>query len=76
MNKLKRCPFCNNGNISVVVDNAEYSLGLVGETDVHFKVICSTTSYGCGASSGWCNTEQEAVDAWNTRTPQNDEVRE
>ena len=69
MAELKPCPFCNNKKISVVVDSAEYSLGLIDETDVHFKVICSTTSCGCGASSGWCNTEQEAVESWNTRTP-------
>lgn len=70
MAELKSCPFCNNNKISVVVDNAEYSLGLIDETDVHFKVICSTTSCGCGASSGWRNTKQEAIECWNTRTPQ------
>ena len=67
MVELKPCPFCNNKNISVVVDNAEYSLGLIDETDVHFKVICSTTSCGCGASSSWKNTREEAVMEWNRR---------
>lgn len=68
MTKLKPCPFCGNKNISVVVDNAEYSLGLTDETNKCFKVICSKTSCGCGASSGWRNTKQEAVDTWNSRT--------
>lgn len=36
MAELLPCPFCNNKKISVVVDNAEYSLGLVDETDVSF----------------------------------------
>ena len=70
MAELKPCPFCSNKKISIVVDNSEYSLGLVDETDVSFKAICSKTSGGCGASSGWCNTKQEVTDTWNTRTPQ------
>lgn len=65
--ELKPCPFCNNNNISVVVDNAAYSLGLIDKTDVHFNVICSTISCGCGASSGWCDTREEAINTWNRR---------
>lgn len=67
MDNIKRCPLCNNKKISVVVDNPEYSLGLIDETDVHFKVICSTKSCGCGASSGWHNTKQKAIESWNRR---------
>lgn len=73
MSELLTCPFCDNNKISVVVDNAEYSLGLVDETNVHFSVICSTTSCGCGASSGWRDTEEEAIEAWNTRTKEGGE---
>ena len=65
MNKLLPCPFCGNKNISVVVDSAEYSLGLSEEAS--FKVVCSKTSCGCGASSGWCNAEDEAINDWNKR---------
>ena len=70
MSELKPCPFCGNKKISVVVDNAEYSLGLVDESETSFKVMCSSTSCGCGASSGWHNTREEAINAWNTRIPQ------
>ena len=67
MTELLSCPFCSNNKISVIVNDAEYSLGLTDKTDVYFKVICSITSGGCGASSGWYNTRQEAADRWNTR---------
>lgn len=72
MDNLKPCPFCGNKNTAVVVDNAEYALGLVNDEDVCFKVICSTTSCGCGASSAWCDTRQEAVDRWNKRKGEGD----
>lgn len=65
MAELKPCPSCGNKKIVVIVDNAEYSLGLSDEAS--FEVICSTTSGGCGASSGWCNTKQKAIEKWNTR---------
>lgn len=66
--ELLPCPFCGNKNISIVTDNVEYSLGMAYDEETNFKVICSITSCGCGASSGWCDTKAKAITAWNTRT--------
>ena len=69
-NKLKPCHFCGNKNVSVITDNVSYSLGIYdAETDgeVHFRVICSVTSLGCGASNGWKYSKEEAVNDWNGR---------
>ena len=70
LNKLikvpNNCPHCGNTHVHICVDSAEYSLGLVDATDVNFQVICSTTSRGCGATSGWFSTREGAIDAWNT----------
>lgn len=63
--ELKPCPFCGNKCVSVVVDNAAYSLGVIEDTN--FQIICSVTSFGCGASSGWYETEGSAIEAWNRR---------
>lgn len=65
--ELKRCPFCGSGNINFVVDNAEYALGLIDETDVKFKLICSISACGCGASSGWYDSREEVIKRWNAR---------
>lgn len=64
--ELKPCPFCGNKNVYICVDSAEYSLGLTDRAN--FGVICSKTSYGCGASSGWYDTEDRAIEAWNRRS--------
>ncbi len=64
-NELRPCPFCGNKNVSVVTDNLEYSLGFVDFAD--FQVICSTTSKGCGATSGKYSDKDEAIEAWNRR---------
>lgn len=58
------CPFCGAEHIEVVVDNAEYSLGIADEDAiVHFKVVC----HKCGASSAWCHTRRDAISRWNRR---------
>lgn len=33
-----------------------------------FSVVCDYTNGGCGASTGWKKTVQEAVEDWNKRT--------
>ena len=67
-NKLKPCPFCGNGNITIVVDNVHHSLGIADKDEVvNFKVICSLTSCGCGASTPWAYPKENAVRLWNRR---------
>jgi Lar family restriction alleviation protein len=65
MAELKPCPFCGNKRVSVVVDNAAYSLGLT--EDANFQITCSVTNFGCGASSGWHDTKDKAIEAWKRR---------
>lgn len=65
MAELRECPFCGNKRVSVVVDNAAYSLGVIEDTN--FQIICSFTSFGCGASSGWYEKKGSAIEAWNRR---------
>ena len=62
MAELKPCK-CGNKRVSVVVNNAAYSLGAIEDTN--FQIICSVTSFGCGASSGWHENKEEAIEAWN-----------
>lgn len=49
--KLEHCPFCNGTKID---------LALIGD---EFAMRCSN----CGASTGWYETETEAIAAWNRR---------
>lgn len=49
--KLKPCPFCGG---KAIVDGCDDTLWIV---------ICKE----CNASIGYKETEQEAIDAWNTR---------
>lgn len=67
MKELKLCPFCGNKNTLNVSTAKE--LGYFG-TD-GFAVVCAATDGGCGASSAFYKTEQEAIAAWDTRTPTN-----
>ena len=60
MGELKRCPFCN-GEAEFILEGC-----LVG------RVRCKQ----CRTSQTVLKLKGEAVDIWNTRTPQNDEVRE
>jgi Lar family restriction alleviation protein len=62
MSELKPCPFCGSADIDCA--DAGY------KTDVWF-VQCNN----CYATFPHFDSKEEAATAWNTRTPQNDEVR-
>lgn len=57
-NELKPCPFCG-GKATLWQDLT---------ADRQFHILC-----GCGGRVGWFETEEEAIRAWNTRTPQKKE---
>lgn len=59
----KDCPFCGSRNL-VYVDS-HYWLDDV--LVFYHRVVCDMNQYGCGASSGYCRTEEEALKAWNRR---------
>ena len=60
MSELKPCPFCGG--------EAEY----IQEGCVIGRVRCKE----CRISQTLLGTKEEVIGDWNTRTPQNDEVRE
>ena len=39
-----------------------------------YAVCCPKTEGGCGATSGWNKTKEEAKNAWNCREGQSDEI--
>ncbi|WP_371378843.1 Lar family restriction alleviation protein [Sporomusa aerivorans] len=69
MIELKNCPFCGGNEIDFsdckrledcerfeCCDEKEYVL-----------VVCNFSKGGCGASSGYFDTKEKAVSAWNRR---------
>ncbi len=54
MTKLKPCPFCGNDAIA--------HHAMVENDDGECFIVCR-----CGAGGPECDTEQAAIEAWNTR---------
>lgn len=62
MNKLKPCPFCEESEPVQMMTR----IGKNGWRNRYY-VLCEYDSGGCGASSGWYHSEEEAAEAWNRR---------
>ena len=62
---LKPCPHCGLTSTVWVGTRAKIS-GITAEGG-DFAVNCNMLYGGCGATSGYCETEKEAVDCWNRR---------
>lgn len=63
---LNQCPFCG----SQTAHRIETSDGLQFQIEyLFYTVVCdgSPKSGGCGATCGFQETEEEAVEAWNKR---------
>ncbi len=58
--KLQPCPFCDNKNFQIETDLS------MGEP-AQYLIVCDIHNGGCGASSGYRDTEKEAIKAWSTR---------
>lgn len=70
MTELKPCPFCKSSTapkISSCIDMEECANYEACESDGVFCVCCDWNNGGCGASGGFRFTEEEAIEAWNTR---------
>ena len=65
-NELKPCPFCGRVD-NLIIDNAHYRLDDC--VIYNYRVCCSAAGYntGCGASCGYRQTINEAIEAWNRR---------
>ena len=78
MTNLKLCPFCGK-NVAIISDvqDCELCSNFEEQNCPQFEdighcnmklVCCNAQQGGCGASTGWYATEQEAVEAWNRST--------
>lgn len=66
MEELKRCPFC--GSLSVELSTAaEIDMDDEDCAGEQWAVVCNYNNGGCGATSGYRNTPEAAVEAWNRR---------
>ena len=71
MSELKPCPFCG-GKAEVRCEFEPYEDEYT--RDERNLYVCGCIECGIGYSAYW--QEELVVRLWNTRTPQNDEVRE
>lgn len=71
-NELKPCPFCGKTESLIVGTDEEFGEVGCGE---YYQVCCSAyqdfstnrNDGGCGASSGYAFTREEAIEKWNRR---------
>lgn len=68
--QLKPCPFCGNSESLTIIDAKEiktcpYPFGYLACCSAKSNI--SEEVRGCGAHTGWCNSEKEAVEKWNRR---------
>jgi hypothetical protein len=63
---LIQCPFCGSLTAPKVTDNV--SLGYAEHIEAFaYAVVCSAAVGGCGATCGFQETEDDAIEAWNKR---------
>lgn len=55
----------NQKKITFIWDDPDY------DGDLSIVVCCATRKFGCGASTGFCDTSEQAVQAWSRRTAAN-----
>lgn len=71
MTELKPCPFCGKTDSLEVSDCGSLEeCGMFEECGefAYKTVVCNVNKKGCGATSGYASTKEEAIEKWNTRT--------
>ena len=76
MIELETCPFCGKNVAEITnIQNCEMCANFEDEEMCpsyeecgygHF-IVCNVNNGGCGASTGWYQTVEEAINAWNRR---------
>lgn len=54
--EVKDCPFCGNSWGPPQIDKADGG-----------RMVMTCMNPRCGASTGWCDSEEDAIKLWNTR---------
>ena len=67
---LLPCPFCGRDMARFITCHEVEACGQFNrcDRDGSFAVICSFVYGGCGSSSGFYESREEAAEAWNKRT--------
>lgn len=71
MKNLTPCPFCGNKKIFILEEGDNSG---IYENIPNYAVCCDFHRGGCGATSGYRRTEEEAIEAWNRRVGEQNEV--
>ena len=83
--KLNPCPFCGNRNLEFIdmhgleeCGNFDTDICPCNEYDseahcAYISVVCNVQKGGCGASSGYYLTKEEAAEAWSRRAGEQNE---
>ena len=64
MKKLTPCPFCGNEKLVILEESTDSE---IYENIINYAVCCDFHRGGCGATSGYRISEEEAIEAWNKR---------
>lgn len=67
--KIKPCPFCGNERALEAVSDMELDSDNPENKGYQFAVVCNVHKGGCGSTCGWQFDKEEAIEAWNRRTP-------
>ena len=67
MEELKACPFCGSHSVKLSTA-AKIDMDDEPGADNEWAVVCNYNAGGCGATSGYRDTPESAVDAWNRRS--------
>ncbi|MBU2701144.1 hypothetical protein Ga0466249_002258 [Sporomusaceae bacterium BoRhaA] len=69
INNIKlSCPFCGGKNIEFDDCKGTEACNNFEECkSAYYTVVCNINKGGCGASSGYYQTKEQAIKAWNRR---------
>ena len=74
--KIEKCPFCDK-NVAEISNCKELEecrhFEKCPATEPYVCVVCNMFEGGCGASSGYYDSAEKAIAAWNRRTQPEDE---